>query len=1069
MESPRKARTYQKIAESKAESGNFKEALESYSKSLEVQEKAFGKESPSLGTTYYNIGSLHFKQEKYDQALENFTKAKDIRIKTLGETHISVSEIYSSIGDIFFAQGKYQQAIDEYQKGCTGCEANNSPESKKLLITFYEKIAKCSFKLDQKEQGEKYLAKAIELAALMHEAPGHTSEGAANRYSKQTSFSQALARQNSLQKSIYHKNDNENLYLEIANEKEGKGAIQEAISYYQRYLQVLKENPKVENSILVKTNEKIAELYEGLQDYEEAANYYHIALEIKLEDSHSKSEDLAKLYTKIGRLMEHLNDLEAGIYSYNSSLELIRPLKTDKSWLLSQNYQGLARIQEKKGEYEEAFKLYKKALSSQTVIDQEEIKVISLELAALYVKVGDLDRENGNHDQARKRYNEALELYNKIGNDHKSLKGMVYDKLGDLDLQLGMYQAAHIHYEKGLEQKLKIYEKHDKEIAISYKKIGLAQFRHEEYKNSMEHFLHSLHILNKNLVENRDIIAEISYYLGIIYEHFDDYDQSFRYLWLSLGSSRRRSSETKFKDGVPMNKDQLINFYRRYSLRHGESDPGNRVILLKIAETYEHHGEIKEMIEAYNKVITLRKQHEQNEKFNIEIYHKIAKGYSVIGQEKDSLSIYNTLKSLISKEDEEYYPILIEANLSIGRVLCNQGHYKDAVGNYLQALEIAGKTNNAQKYIIEITYEIGVLHFKEKSLDQAIEYFNRALTLGRLEFGEQYIINALASQRLGEIFYQMNSFETSVQYLEMGIDLYIKLENHDDNNITRCFELLAEVLEKINNKAHLRRHYERSVELWHKLKRKSFPFAVDWLIKIGEMYYSEKKYMEAITRLATAARLIQETQINDPLKKAKIHTLLGNSEFYGGMLRPALSNYKLAIKIYCENNIAADRVLYESYKMITKIYYLLKKFPESLSAFREIECIISQLSGLDTLELAGLRIMKAECYMAAQRYLECYEEITGVIPSLKKLGKEGYPELGKCYFMMSKLYWRNRQYGKGIKYLWIAIKYQYHQGFYWSKALIKCILLSYILWFIYKKIDNRLQKIILNLFESILL
>jgi len=64
--------------------GKYEQALEVYSKSLDIKIKVTGQDSPLVASTRNNIAIVYRKQGKYEEALEEYSKALDIRVSALG-------------------------------------------------------------------------------------------------------------------------------------------------------------------------------------------------------------------------------------------------------------------------------------------------------------------------------------------------------------------------------------------------------------------------------------------------------------------------------------------------------------------------------------------------------------------------------------------------------------------------------------------------------------------------------------------------------------------------------------------------------------------------------------------------------------------------------------------------------------------------------------------------------------------------------------------------------------------------------------------------------------------------
>ena len=70
-----------------------------------------------MAKSYNNIGLVYDSQGKYEEALEMYTKSVDINSRIYGgDNHLDVAASYNNIGGVYYSQGKYEEALEYYQK-----------------------------------------------------------------------------------------------------------------------------------------------------------------------------------------------------------------------------------------------------------------------------------------------------------------------------------------------------------------------------------------------------------------------------------------------------------------------------------------------------------------------------------------------------------------------------------------------------------------------------------------------------------------------------------------------------------------------------------------------------------------------------------------------------------------------------------------------------------------------------------------------------------------------------------------------------------------------------------------
>ena len=78
--------------------GNFKAALQSKQRALEIRIKLFGEEHQSTADCYYELGITQHEMGDFKAALQSNQRALEIRIKLFGEQHQSTADCYYLLG-----------------------------------------------------------------------------------------------------------------------------------------------------------------------------------------------------------------------------------------------------------------------------------------------------------------------------------------------------------------------------------------------------------------------------------------------------------------------------------------------------------------------------------------------------------------------------------------------------------------------------------------------------------------------------------------------------------------------------------------------------------------------------------------------------------------------------------------------------------------------------------------------------------------------------------------------------------------------------------------------------------
>jgi tetratricopeptide (TPR) repeat protein len=117
--SPDVAKSYNNIALIYDSQGNYEEALEIYTKSLDIKTRIYGGDNHlDVAASYNNIGTVYESLGKYEEALEMHSKSLDIKTRILGgNNHPDVSASFINIGTVYARKGELENALVQFQKG----------------------------------------------------------------------------------------------------------------------------------------------------------------------------------------------------------------------------------------------------------------------------------------------------------------------------------------------------------------------------------------------------------------------------------------------------------------------------------------------------------------------------------------------------------------------------------------------------------------------------------------------------------------------------------------------------------------------------------------------------------------------------------------------------------------------------------------------------------------------------------------------------------------------------------------------------------------------------------------
>jgi tetratricopeptide (TPR) repeat protein len=112
---PETAASYNDIAVVLTNLGQYEEVIQYHKKSIAINKKVYGFDHPNTARSYKNIGLVYSKKKELDTALYYFEKCRRIRENVYGKVHERTAQVYHSIGSIHYEKGDYDLAMQYYE------------------------------------------------------------------------------------------------------------------------------------------------------------------------------------------------------------------------------------------------------------------------------------------------------------------------------------------------------------------------------------------------------------------------------------------------------------------------------------------------------------------------------------------------------------------------------------------------------------------------------------------------------------------------------------------------------------------------------------------------------------------------------------------------------------------------------------------------------------------------------------------------------------------------------------------------------------------------------------------
>ncbi|PRP91749.1 Serine/threonine-protein kinase PknL [Enhygromyxa salina] len=100
-----------------AATGRLEEAVDAYTRALEVQTRLLGPSDPTVARTLNHIANTLIKLQRYEEAFSYSTRSLEIRVATLGKDHPLIAPCYNNMAELRRQQGRVLEAEELVRAG----------------------------------------------------------------------------------------------------------------------------------------------------------------------------------------------------------------------------------------------------------------------------------------------------------------------------------------------------------------------------------------------------------------------------------------------------------------------------------------------------------------------------------------------------------------------------------------------------------------------------------------------------------------------------------------------------------------------------------------------------------------------------------------------------------------------------------------------------------------------------------------------------------------------------------------------------------------------------------------
>ena len=138
---------------------NYNQSLIFHFKALAIRLEKLGEQDALVATSYGNIGNVYRYIGELDKSIEAHTKAMNIRESVFGEESPEIVESYAGLGNAYREKKDYPSSLKCFEKALNN-KILQRVEGHKDLVKYYNYISEVYYLMENKEQGDRYKAKA---------------------------------------------------------------------------------------------------------------------------------------------------------------------------------------------------------------------------------------------------------------------------------------------------------------------------------------------------------------------------------------------------------------------------------------------------------------------------------------------------------------------------------------------------------------------------------------------------------------------------------------------------------------------------------------------------------------------------------------------------------------------------------------------------------------------------------------------------------------------------------------------------------------------------------------------
>ncbi len=339
------------------------------------------------------------------------------------------------------------------------------------------------------------------------------------------------------------------------------------------------------------------------------------------------------------------------------------------------------------------------------------------------------------------------------------------------------------------------------------------------------------------------------------------------------------------------------------------------------ARQFAAAGQYDSSTVCYMHAVTIYEQTKQVEKL-VSCYRQIGLNHKQAG-DSDLALFYSDLalstgRNLLGQS----HPGNAASFKQIAKIQQDQGHYRQAIENYIAAIEILEK-NHGNRYstVADTYYDLGWAYDLAGEYNQSISAYQQALAIQSEIYDSNSPKIGATCEQLGFIYNAKNMIDQSTEYFNRALAIYIDNWGENDLDVADTYESIA------FNYGFFKGDYDSALAILKKVEviRRSLlddthPKHTQTYESLAFLYFNKGDYPQALELYRKTLALKQNARNPNQAEIAFTHSMLAGSLDQLGQYQKAIDHYEQELEIKLAINGASHPKVAAAYGRLAAVY-----------------------------------------------------------------------------------------------------------------------------------------------------